>query len=78
MFDYQKGMNYKTKFGPEIWQLILTDQVKKGMTKEACELSWGKPKDVVSTQSSDGKKLELWSYESNKLYFNEGILFEME
>jgi hypothetical protein len=77
-FEYEKANEYKSKFGAANWQLVLEGKVQKGMTDEMCELSWGKPKDVLKTTASDGKPLELWSYEDNKLYFSGGVLFEMQ
>ncbi len=75
-FDYDKAMSYKKKFGDANWQLILLGKVEKGMTAEMCEVSLGKPKDVTKATSTEGKKLELWTYEDNKLYFANGILFD--
>lgn len=46
---------YHKKFGVEIFNLILKGKVKIGMTKEMCELSWGKPKSINETITS-GKK----------------------
>ena len=61
------------KFDSEAWKLILDGKVKIGMTKEMCELSFGKPKSINETITS-GKKTEQWVYSKNYLYFDNGIL----
>ena len=43
------------------------------MSKEMCELSWGKPKSINETITS-GKKSEQWVYSDNYLYFDNGIV----
>lgn len=68
---------YKRKFGEENWTSILNGKVKVGMTKEMCELSWGKPKDINQT-ITEGKKTEQWVYSDNYLYFDNGILTAMQ
>lgn len=68
---------YKQKFGEENWALILNGKVKVGMTKEMCELSWGKPKDINQT-ITEGKNSEQWVYSEHYLYFDNGILTAMQ
>ncbi len=54
-FESSKAEHYRKVFGYENWQKILEGKVKIGMTKEMCQLSWGKPKKINETISS-GKK----------------------
>ena len=64
---------YKKKFGPVIFKTILQGNVTIGMTKEMCETSWGEPKSINKTITSN-KKTEQWVYSNNYLYFENGIL----
>ena len=77
VFEYGQAELYKEKFGNDDWQLILDGKVKIGMTKEMCDLSWGKPKSINETITS-GKKSEQWVYSDNYLYFDNGILTAMQ
>ena len=72
-FSKNEADKYKQKFGIENWDLILNGKAKIGMTKEMCELSWGKPKSIKETITS-GNKSEQWVYSDNYLYFDNGIL----
>lgn len=72
-YTSKQADEYKNKFGTEKFNLILQGEVKIGMTKEMCKLSWGEPKDINSTISS-GKKSEQWVYDENYLYFDNGFL----
>ena len=65
--------NYKKKFGDEVFNMILKGNVRIGMTKEMCKLSWGEPKSINETITSGGKS-EQWVYSDNYLYFDNGIL----
>lgn len=77
VFEFGQAELYKKKFGNDDWQRILDGKVKIGMTKEMCELSWGKPKSINETITS-GKKSEQWVYSDNYLYFDNGILTAMQ
>ena len=77
VFKFKQAELYKKKFGDENWQRILDGKVKIGMTKEMCELSWGKPKSINETITS-GKKSEQWVYSDNYLYFDNGIVTAMQ
>lgn len=74
--DIFKFKNPKTSY-PNIsaqhWQLIQQSRVVRGMSKEACLLSWGKPNDVNKTTGSYGVH-EQWVYYGNYLYFENGKL----
>lgn len=72
-FTEEDANRYKIKFGTSIWNLILKGEVKIGMTKEMCRLSWGKPNDINKTVSS-GYNSEQWVYSDNYLYFDGNIL----
>ena len=74
MFDAKQANAYKLKFGAETWKHILEENVKIGMTKEMCEVSWGKPEKINETITAE-KKSEQWVYPDNHfLYFNNYIL----
>lgn len=77
VFEFGQAELYKKKFGNENWQRILDGKVKIGMTKEMCELSWGKPKSINRTIVS-GKISEQWVYSENYLYFDNGIMTAMQ
>ncbi|MDM1345731.1 hypothetical protein [Myroides marinus] len=64
---------YEEKFGKEIWLDILKGNMRLGMTKEMCEISWGKPKDINRTITK-GNNSEQWVYKDNYLYFDNGVL----
>jgi hypothetical protein len=71
-YTAEEAKKYSKKFGVKIWETILEGNVKIGMTKEMCKLSWGKPKDINTTISS-GMKSEQWVYDDNYLYFTNGV-----
>ncbi len=73
VFTNEQAENYKKIFGVDNWNLILSSKVKIGMTKEMCELSWGKPKNVNETITSQDKT-EQWVYTDSYLYFENGVL----
>lgn len=77
VFDAQQAAGYKKKFGEDKWSKILNGNVSIGMTKEMCELSWGKPQKINETVTA-GRTLEQWVYKSNYLYFDNGILTTMQ
>ena len=64
IFVSKESEKYCKKFGKDKWQIILDEDVKIGMTKEMCELSWGKPNEINQTILS-GKKSEQWVYLGN-------------
>jgi len=79
-FDFDNVFSFedpKLKYpniSDEIWEKIQNGKVKIGMTKEECELSWGKPKDINKTITS-GILSEQWVYStSSYLYFTNGKL----
>jgi hypothetical protein len=73
MFTKGEAEGNKKKYGETNWRSILEGKVAVGFTKEMCELSWGKPKDIKNTVIS-GRKSEQWIYEDNYLYFTNGKL----
>jgi len=73
IYSVKDAENYKKKFGVTNWNKLLLGKVTIGMSKEMCELSWGKPDNINSTISS-GKKSEQWVYDNNYLYFDNGVL----
>jgi len=58
----------------DIWNYIQNGKVKIGMTKQECELSWGKPKNINKTTIASGNS-EQWVYGSSSyLYFENHLL----
>ena len=57
-----------------VWTSIQNGKVNVGMTKQECELAWGKPQSINKTISGKDKS-EQWVYSlSSNLYFKNGIL----
>lgn len=58
------------KFGKEFVDIIMSNKVKIGMTKDMCKMSWGEPKDINKTTRS-GSSTEQWVYDNGSyLYFD--------
>jgi len=78
-FDFDKIFQFddpKLKYpniSSEIWALIQNGKVRIGMTKQECELSWGKPTNINKT-TTENIVSEQWVYYSSYLYFKSGIL----
>ncbi|MDM1377389.1 hypothetical protein, partial [Myroides marinus] len=77
VFNYEQAELYKKKFGSEKWAKIVDGKVSIGMTKEMCEVSWGKPQYINKTITAN-KSSEQWVYSDNYLYFDKGILTAMQ
>lgn len=62
-------------YGKEEAEYIVSGEVHIGMTKDACELSWGTPDKINKTTFSFGVK-EQWVYreKNSYLYFEDGVL----
>ncbi len=73
IFDLEQSNLYKQKYGESDWLLILEGNLKVGMSKEMCELSWGKPQCIYETITA-GKKIEEWVYKKNYLFFDSDVL----
>lgn len=66
------------KISNEIWDLICSEHVRVGMTKNQCKLSWGEPESINKTSGSWGVH-EQWVYSSSSyLYFENGILSSIQ
>ena len=79
-YDTFSFSNPKSKYpsiSNEIWDLIAEGKVRIGMSKEACQLSWGKPKKINKTTGSYGVH-EQWVYDSSYLYFENGKLTSIQ
>ncbi len=64
----------KQKYGEELWNAVLNNKIEIGMTKELCEVAWGKPLEINET-IIEGKKSEQWVYLGNTyLYFENNLL----
>lgn len=82
VYKLNDSEKYKKKFGLDIWTLIVNGKVKIGMTKEMCLLSWGNPKKINETITSNIKH-EQWVYSTrfypnSFLYFKNGILTSIQ
>ena len=77
VFSLPYSDELKAKFGESDWLRIVSGILWLGMTKEMCEISWGKPDDINSTITSYGTN-EQWVYTDNYLYFENGILVTMQ
>ena len=69
-FSIEESEKYLSEYGETNWNKILAGKVVIGFTKEMCELSWGKPKDINISSHSP----EQWVYEDSYLYFKDGKL----
>jgi hypothetical protein len=79
-FDFDKIFQFdnpKLKYpniSSSVWTTIQNGKVSIGMTKQECELSWGKPTDINKTVTGN-YITEQWVYSlSRYLYFKNGIL----
>lgn len=58
----------------EHWHTIQHRKVQTGMTKHECNLAWGKP-DKVSSTNTNGLEVETWTYGlSRSVTFKNGIV----
>ena len=69
-----------TRFGPETAQLIMDQQIFRGMTKEMLEESWGQPDDL-DEELIRSKKKQTWKYNQvgtnrykNRVYLENGVV----
>ena len=65
--------DYEARFGVENLRLIISGNVKIGMTKEMCILAMGNPIRINSTVTL-GHKSEQWIYKNGNLYIDDDIL----
>lgn len=74
-FTFTNPKNKYPKISPSIWTLITKGEVRIGMTKEECKLSWGEPEDINITAGSFGR-IEQWVFYGGNsfLYFKNGRL----
>jgi len=73
IFSFENPRIKYPNISNENWNLIKQSKVKVGMTKEECELSWGKPDDINETIYQNYTS-EQWIYSNNYLYFKKNIL----
>ena len=73
-FSFEDSKKKYPKIKNEIWTVIQNESMRMGMTKEAAELSWGKPKEIVMNGST-----EQWVYEtSGTLTFKNGVIVKID
>ena len=53
---------------PEVWDLICSEQVQPGMTKQECKLAFGNP-DQVETGHDWNILADIWKYSDGKYLF---------
>jgi len=46
---------------PEQQELVLNEEVREGMTKDAVYLAWGRP-DREVVRSQEGRQIDIWIY----------------
>lgn len=68
-------IEYEKIYGSQLASLIVNNKLKIGLTKEICELSWGKPLSKKQKINTNGK-YEIWYYWSNVslLFFNDKLI----
>jgi len=76
VWDYDKIVASGIKPGDKNWTALLSGLVIKGMTKSMCEASLGKPENIIITKGTGDKELELWSYKTDKVCFDDGIVID--
>ncbi len=69
-FTEAQAADYKQRFGNELWNSILYNQLKNGMSEEMAKMTWGEPKRT--NHLSDGT--DQWVYDDHYLYFKSGKL----
>lgn len=60
-----------------VWEIINEHHVRAGMTREQVRLSWGRPREK-RTEKKDGVQRECWTYEKQRLLFDEKELVAIE
>lgn len=77
-FSFDNPHKLYPNISGQIWKFIQDSKVQIGMTKEECELSWGKPKDI-NTDIYNETKREQWVYSSDRyLYFKDDRLISIQ
>jgi len=78
-YEKQQHLQYCIdKYGQSKGELIAQGNVTIGMTKEMCEIAWGKPWDIKKVTDNNGT-LEYWHYGWDKsLHFENGVLVRFE
>lgn len=76
LFSFDNPREQYKSINDENWKLITSGQIRKGMTKEECRLSWGRPNEVKRIPTYSGLK-EQWFYNTGAyLFFEDGLLTE--
>lgn len=74
LFSFDNPRNQYKSIIDTNWDLITRAKVTKGMTKEECRLSLGRPNDVKRIPTYGGLK-EQWFYNTGSyLFFEDGLL----
>lgn len=74
LFSFDNPRNLYKTISDVNWDLITKSKVMKGMTKDECRLSLGRPNDVRRIPTYGGLK-EQWFYNTGSyLFFEDGIL----
>lgn len=62
------------KWEEYIWETIDKHNICTGMTTEQVRFSWGKPKEIKTKKSSDGKEITTYKYSGKMLKFENDTL----
>lgn len=73
VYTAKEYKDYEFKYGKMLFGTILRNSVGNGMDKDMCELSWGKPLEVIE---KDGG-IEEWVYPAVTVRFKRGIIVDM-
>jgi hypothetical protein len=77
VFSNREYNELKSQCSPDQLKLIVAGKISLGMTKKQCIFSWGEPSKINRTVTHLVIH-EQWVYESNYLYFDNGILTTMQ
>ena len=72
-YSAKEYKEYELEYGKSLFSIILKNRVGKGMTKEMCELAWGKPTEIVKKSTS----AEEWIYPNATVEFNKNVVTAM-
>jgi hypothetical protein len=68
------NMNYVIqKYGNDIWLLVDSKQLYKGMPKELVTIGWGTPQDVVIRSDCEGW---YYNFSSDHIFFVDGVVYD--
>lgn len=73
LYPHNEAVSLMKRYGQPLYKKALSGVVSIGMSKDLCELAWGKPSNINT--SIGGTNREQWVYEGRSyLYFTNGKL----